>query len=142
MNTETNPNVSSTRSPPVLEGLFIDDDEMMHELIRYYVTGADHVETTHALSLEHALEYLDDDGSPDLIMLDNRLQPHENYLATATAIRDTGFTGSLVVMSGDISHPVFSKYADVGVQKVVDKSSFSFDNFAQKIKDLSMLTVA
>lgn len=140
MNSEATPSVPIRQNISVVEGLFIDDDEMMHELIRYYVTGTDQIETTHALSLEQALECLNG-GMPNLIMLDNRLQPHENYLTTAAAIRGAGFAGSLVVMSSDTSHPVFSKFANVGVQKVIEKSYLSFDNFSQQMKKLSSLPI-
>ena len=119
--------------------LFIDDDEMLHELIRHYATGTQSIETTHALTLGEGLEHLEN-RKFDLVMVDNRLRPHEDYLFAAGAIRDAGFTGSLVVMSGDTSHPVFAEFSSFGVQQVVDKSCFNLDTFSQQMQQLSSLS--
>lgn len=119
----------------MIKVLVVDDNEMQHELIRCYAMLQDHIHIRSAVSLNDAIPQIEND-MPDVIFLDNRLHPHNDFTATAPALREAGFSGSMAVISSDIDHPVFKQMPAYSVQKAIDKSEFSIESFPQVLEEL------
>ncbi len=109
--------------------LIVDDSEMQLRLFEAYASTLTKASYKPAQALEAAVEQLDD-GAPDLILLDNRLHPYDDFRQTVPRIRDAGYSGKIVVMSSEINHPMFLEAAEFDVADVVDKSEFNSRSFA------------
>ncbi len=108
--------------------LLIDDNDHQHELFRCYALTAPNIEIDHATSLEEGVECLSV-RTPNVIFLDNRLQPFRNFSETVPVIREAGFQGKIIIISSDIDDPQFSNSERFSVHHCRSKSDFTLSTF-------------
>lgn len=108
--------------------LIVDDNDHQHELFRCYAMTSDKVELTHAASLDEALEILNE-AKPDIVFLDSRLVPYDDYRQTVPLIRDAGYTGKIIVISADVNEAIFLEAEQYSVESCLDKFAISLTNF-------------
>ena len=114
--------------------LVIDDNDTMHELFRCYAMVGD-VNLSHAVNLDEAIENIQS-SKLDLILLDNRLQPFDDFTQTVPEIYKAGFEGKIAVISSETDAPVYKKVKDYGVSAVINKFDFKLDNFSEMVVKL------
>ena len=105
-----------------LRVLLIDDDPAEHILLQRKLKKADEI------SIE--LDYVADIGSAvdivkaggvDMVFLDNRLVPNNDFRETAPLLRQAGFVGPIGIISSDISGKYFEDFRDYGVDFKIGK---------------------
>ena len=105
-----------------LRVLLIDDDPAEHILLQRKLKKADEI------SIE--LDYVADIGSAvdivkaggvDMVFLDNRLVPNNDFRETAPLLRQAGFVGPIGIVSSDISGKYFEEFRDYGVDFKIGK---------------------
>lgn len=105
-----------------LRVLLIDDDPAEHILLQRKLQKADQI------SIE--LDYVADIGSAvdlvkaggvDMVFLDNRLVPNNDFRETAPLLRQAGFVGPIGIISSDISGKYFEDFRDYGVDFKIGK---------------------
>lgn len=112
--------------------LIVDDNDTQHELFRCYALAASEMELVHAVTLEQAVECLDN-SSPDIVLLDNRLPPYSDCGQTLPRIRETGFLGKIVVISSDIDANLIANATKYAADDIVDKFTFNMGNFESQV---------
>ncbi len=112
--------------------MIVDDNSHQHELFRCYATQLKDVLLSHAVDLDEAVERLSN-RAVELILLDNRIPPYSDYRETVPALRATGYSGKIVVISADTKDGVFGEIEAYSVDKVIDKFEFSLTNFSEKL---------
>lgn len=108
--------------------LVIDDNEMQHELMRCYAANHDDIMLQHANSMEEALDVFVED-MPDIVFLDNRLWPYNDFTETVPDLRKADYHGEIVIISSEVRDPVFRRMREYSVLTAIDKSAFSIGNF-------------
>lgn len=118
--------------------LLIDDNDTQHELFRCYAFASDEIELTHATSIEEATDKIRK-SLPDIIFLDNRVYPHNDFRDTIPLIRQAGFDGNIVLISSDVDQPVFKLAGKFSVHSCVNKFDFTIQNFHEKLGEFSRM---
>ena len=108
------------------ELLVIDDDETEKRLFEIYCMDLKSmsVNCRFASELGAGLEMIRM-RQPDLIFLDNRILPYENFTQTMPLLRQAGYEGPVVVMSASLFDPVFDEARAWGVATTLDKLDLS-----------------
>lgn len=115
--------------------LLIDDNSLQHELFSCYASTANMIDISHAFCLEDGLTKINEEN-PDVILLDNRLVPFQNFKETIPQIRASGYEGRIVVISSDVDGITKQEMTDYSVFSCIDKFEFDLTNFENKIGDL------
>ncbi|MGJ8570952.1 MAG: response regulator [Hoeflea sp.] len=106
----------------LLRVLLVDDDPIEHVLLKRKL------KTVNDTKIE--LEYVEDiggavdivkTGSIDMVFLDNRLVPNNDFRETAPQLRNAGFIGPIGIISSDISGRYFEHFRDYGVDFRIGK---------------------
>jgi DNA-binding response OmpR family regulator len=83
----------------------------------------------------------------DIILLDNRLLPNNDFRETAPQVRRAGYSGPIGIVSSDISGSYFSEFRDFGVdfrigKDEIDRAAIAFiiseytkDHFSEECSD-------
>ena len=116
--------------------LIIDDNDTQHELFRCYAMTDQSIELLHAVSLEEAVELLSKE-KPEIVFLDNRLQPYSSFSETVPHIKAAGYEGKIVVISSETRDPVFSEMDEYGVHSSMDKSAFNIEEFSSMLQKIA-----
>ena len=64
----------------------------------------------------------------DLILIDNRLLPNNDFRETVPQLRQVGFTGPIGVVSSDISGPYFQQFEEYGVDFRIGKDEIDYQS--------------
>lgn len=123
--------------------LVIDDDLILSDLYNAYlqVGGMDDWETYGEIHIEPALKFIEA-RQPDIVFLDNRLPPYDDYREPIKKIFDTGYAGPIVVQSACIEDEVFDSAINLGASLVREKWKVSNEEFLKILKDLVIDTNA
>ena len=115
-----------------LRVLLIDDDPVEHVLLKRTLktvkdTG---IELDYVGDIGGAVDIVKS-GGIDMIFLDNRLVPNNDFRETAPQLRKAGFIGPIGIISSDISARYFEQFRDYGVdfrigKDEIDGSAISF----------------
>ena len=114
--------MTSDQAEQKLKILLVDDDPAEHVLMKRTLEKVD------GPPLE--LEYVSDIGSAveavagggvDLVLLDNRLVPNNDFRETAPQLREAGFIGPIGIISSDISGNYFQEFPQFGVDFRIGK---------------------
>ena len=114
--------MSSEQSDNQIRILLVDDDPAEHILLKRKLKSAEDS------SID--LDYVSDIGSAvdvvkagwiDMIFLDNRLVPNNDFRETAPQLRGAGFIGPIGIISSDISGRYFEQFRDFGVDFKIGK---------------------
>jgi len=106
----------------LLRVLLVDDDPVEHVLLMRKL------KTARDISIE--LDYVGDiggavdivkSGGVDIIFLDNRLVPNNDFRETAPQLRNAGFIGPIGIISSDISGRYFEQFREYGVDFRIGK---------------------
>lgn len=112
--------------------LLVDDDPSELLLLQRQLKRVDGPEITlqYASDIGQAVERVTA-GGIDLIFLDNRLFPNNDFRETAPQLRQAGFVGPIGLISSDISGAYFREFREFGVdfrmgKDEIDGNSISF----------------
>lgn len=107
--------------------LLVDDDpaeeiilrKLMAKVVRYNIV------LEYSSSTDSAVEYLSNkDHAIDMVLLDNRLGPSEDFRASVPRLRQCGFIGPIGVISSSLIDPYFQSLEDYGADFRIDKAEF------------------
>lgn len=118
--------------------LIVDDDLVLCDLYNAYfeVEGLTDWFARGESDLDVALEAIAADN-PAIIFLDNRLPPYQDFIEPLKMIKDSGFTGPIVVQSACIEDDIFNRAKDLGATMVQEKWQVSSESLAKTISQLS-----
>jgi CheY-like chemotaxis protein len=102
--------------------LILDDDDHYALLFSAYLklSGVEDGIVEHAASCQQAIDRLQS-FTPDVIFLDNRIPPHQDFRGGLKALRDAGYKGPVIVQSACIADEIFDQARQLGVAEVIDK---------------------
>lgn len=106
----------------LLRVLLVDDDPAEHVLLKRKLEAAKDVsiELDYVGDIGGAVESVKS-GGIDMIFLDNRLVPNNDFRETAPQLRNAGFIGPIGIISSDISGQYFEQFRDYGVDFRIGK---------------------
>ncbi|WP_160011515.1 response regulator [Rhizobium sp. 18055] len=116
--------------------LFVDDEFIeFRSLKKTIATLTDPpVDMVYAQSVSDALAKLAT-GSFDLILLDNRLLPNDDFRQTAPKLRAAGYTGPIGIVSMDVSDGYFQQFQDYGVDFRIGKDEIDVETLQHIIRE-------
>ena len=105
-----------------LKILLIDDDPAEHVLLKRQMKKAENsaIELDYVGDIKGAVEIVRN-GGVDMVFLDNRLVPNNDFRETAPQLRQAGFVGPIGIISSDISGKYFEEFRDYGVDFKIGK---------------------
>lgn len=118
--------------------LLVDDNILEYKLImaRLEMLGQNNVDIRYAPDLAVACVHLAD-REPDLLLLDNRLPPVEDYRHSVGELRRAGYDGPIVVASASLDDSIFEYAADLGVDACIEKLDLTTDRLLTLIDEYS-----
>lgn len=108
--------------------LLVDDDIHQHKLFECYAIKSQLNNVGFACDIEDALNQVAKQDW-DLILLDNRFVPFQNFTKPAQLIRETGYKNKIAVISADTDTLLFEDIEKYSVDAVFNKSEFSINGF-------------
>ncbi len=118
-------------------GLVIDDDLVLCELYNAYFS-IEGLSDWHALGetdLENALQVIGL-NAPELIFLDNRLPPFQDFREPLEKLIACGYQGPIMVQSACTEDDVFDLAIELGAAKVWEKWKLSSSDLAEIVTQL------
>jgi len=114
--------MSTRRDDKQLKVLLIDDDPAEHILLQRKLQKADEtsIELDYVADIGSAVDIVKA-GGVDMVFLDNRLVPNNDFRETAPLLRQAGFVGPIGIISSDISGKYFEDFRDYGVDFKIGK---------------------
>jgi CheY-like chemotaxis protein len=105
-----------------LRVLLIDDDPAEHILLQRKLQKADEtsIELDYVADIGSAVDVVKA-GGVDMVFLDNRLVPNNDFRETAPLLRQAGFVGPIGIISSDISGKYFEDFREYGVDFKIGK---------------------
>jgi len=105
-----------------LRVLLVDDDPAEHILLKRKLKTA----TDTSIKLDYVGDIggavdIVKAGETDMVFLDNRLVPNNDFRETAPLLRNAGFIGPIGIISSDISGRYFEEFRDYGVDFKIGK---------------------
>lgn len=116
------PSLSSEPNQSQLRILLVDDDPAEHVLLKRQLkkAGDRNIELDYVADIGSAVDRVKG-GGVDMVFLDNRLVPNNDFRETAPLLRRAGFVGPIGIISSDISGRYFEQFRDFGVDFKVGK---------------------
>ncbi|WP_417415683.1 hypothetical protein [Hoeflea sp.] len=114
--------MSTTQDRKHLRVLLIDDDPAEHILLKRKLKKASEtsIELDYVGDIGGAVDIVKA-GGVDMVFLDNRLVPNNDFRETAPQLREAGFIGPIGIISSDISGKYFEEFRDYGVDFKIGK---------------------
>ena len=105
-----------------LRVLLIDDDPAEHILLQRKLQKVDEtsIDLDYVADIGSAVDLVKA-GGVDMVFLDNRLVPNNDFRETAPLLRQAGFVGPIGIISSDISGKYFEDFRDYGVDFKIGK---------------------
>lgn len=110
----------------VVKIMLIDDDpaeEMIFRAQMKKVVNYD-IEMLYAAGIENAVDMFRKGVSVDMVLLDNRLGPGEDFRESAPRLRQSGYIGPIGVISSSLTDPYFQSFQEYGADFRIDKAEF------------------
>jgi CheY-like chemotaxis protein len=110
----------------VVRIMLIDDDpaeEMIFRAQMKKVVNYD-IEMSYAAGIEKAVEMFLSGVAVDMVLLDNRLGPGEDFRESAPKLRQSGYIGPIGVISSSLTDPYFQAFQEYGADFRIDKAEF------------------
>ena len=124
--------MSETHNGTPVRVLLVDDDAAEHILLRRKLENAEGRAVTldYVADIESAVDKVKS-GTVDMVFLDNRLVPNNDFRETAPQLRQAGFIGPIGIISSDISGKYFEQFREYGVdfrigKDEIDRTVISF----------------
>lgn len=110
----------------VVKIMLIDDDPAEELIFRAQMKKvvAYDIEMLYAVGIENAVEQFNNGAHVDLVLLDNRLGPGEDFRESVPRLRQTGYIGPIGVISSSLTDPYFQSFAEYGADFRIDKAEF------------------
>jgi len=114
--------MSSEQSDNQIRILLVDDDPAEHILLQRKLKSAEDgcIDLDYVSDIGSAVDVVKA-GGVDMIFLDNRLVPNNDFRETAPQLRGAGFIGPIGIISSDISGRYFEQFRDYGVDFKIGK---------------------
>lgn len=114
--------MSTRQDDRQLRVLLIDDDPAEHILLQRKLQKSDEttIELDYVADIGSAVDIVKA-GGVDMVFLDNRLVPNNDFRETAPLLRQAGFIGPIGIISSDISGKYFDEFRDFGVDFKIGK---------------------
>lgn len=106
--------------------LLIDDDpaeEMIFRARMKKVVAYD-IRMHYAATLTDAVRMIGEGVPVDMVLLDNRLGPGEDFRESVPRLRQSGYIGPIGVISSSLTDPYFQSFQDYGADFRLDKAEF------------------
>ena len=105
-----------------LKILLIDDDPAEHILLKRKLKTANdsRIDLDYVGDIAAAVDVVKS-SEVDMVFLDNRLVPNNDFRETAPQLRNAGFIGPIGIISSDISGRYFEQFRDYGVDFKIGK---------------------
>ena len=110
----------------LVEILFVDDDPAEEVILRSLMkrTTAFNIHMHYCSTLDSAVDFLSENLSVAMVLIDNRLYQGNDFRENVPALRQKGYIGPIGVISSSIDDPYFQKIEDFGVDFRIDKAEF------------------
>ncbi|SOE08354.1 response regulator receiver domain-containing protein [Hoeflea halophila] len=135
--------MSSQQDGTLLKVLLVDDDPAEHVLLKRKLKTAEDasIDLEYVSDIGGAVERVKA-GGVDMVFLDNRLVPNNDFRETAPQLRSAGFIGPIGIISSDISGRYFEKFREFGVDFKIGKDEIdgTVINFILKEYTLDQLS--
>lgn len=107
--------------------LMVDDEILEFKVLQQKMKSAPDyaIDAEFAQSIEQAVERTKQ-VSFELILVDNRLLPNNDFRETVPRLREIGYTGPIGVVSSDISDSYFQEFEDFGVDFRIGKDEIDY----------------
>lgn len=112
--------------------LLVDDDPAEQVLLRRTLSKVEGspIELEYVGDIASAVDCVKA-GDIDIVFLDNRLVPNNDFRETAPQLREAGFIGPIGIISSDISGSYFQQFREFGVdfrigKDEIDRTAISF----------------
>lgn len=107
--------------------LMVDDEILEFKVLQQKMKSApDYViDAEFAQSIEQAVERVKQVAF-ELILVDNRLLPNNDFRETVPLLREVGYTGPIGVVSSDISDSYFQEFESFGVDFRIGKDEIDY----------------
>ena len=116
----------------ILKILLVDDDPAEHTLLKRTLDKVDGppIDLIYVGDIASAVERVKQ-GGIDVVFLDNRLVPNNDFRETAPQLREAGYIGPIGIISSDISGSYFQQFREFGVdfrigKDEIDRTAISF----------------
>ncbi len=118
--------------------LLVDDDPIEYTIWKRKLESFERPELRleHVGDIDAAINRITE-GGVDLIFLDNRLSPAQDFRDNAPRLRKAGFTGPIGIISSDISGAYFREFREFGVDFRVGKDEIDANMIAFIIAEYS-----
>lgn len=102
--------------------LLVDDDPDEYRLIKRLVNQIEGiiVKLEYVDGIVSALNHLES-NTMDIVLLDNRLVPNNDFRETAPQLRKAGYVGPIGVISSDLNGSYFQEFPEYGVDFRIGK---------------------
>lgn len=102
--------------------LLVDDDPDEYRLIKRLVNQIEGitVKLEYVDDIVSALNHLES-NTMDIVLLDNRLVPNNDFRETAPQLRKAGYVGPIGVISSDLNASYFQEFPEYGVDFRIGK---------------------
>ncbi len=113
---------AALRSQSLLRILLVDDDPVEMLILKRKLSGVNMPAVTldFADGIAAAVSIVRS-GGIDLVLLDNRLIPNNDFRETAPQLRAAGFTGPIGIISSDINGAYFQAFSEYGADFRIGK---------------------
>lgn len=119
---------AKTRYSKLRKILLVDDDIHQHKLFECYAMKSQQNFVGFASDIEEALAQIKKQDW-DLVLLDNRFVPFQDFTEPARLVRDAGYKNKIAVISADTDMLLFEDVERYTVDAVFNKSEFSLHGF-------------
>ncbi len=110
----------------VVNIMLIDDDpaeELIFRAQMKKVVNYD-INMLYAPSIDEAVAMFGKGANVDIVLLDNRLGPGEDFRESVPRLRQSGYIGPIGVISSSLTDPYFQSFAEYGADFRIDKAEF------------------
>jgi CheY-like chemotaxis protein len=106
--------------------LLIDDDPAEEIILRSLMSKVENYKITmhYCADMNRAVDRIGAEPAIDLVLLDNRLGPGEDFRESVPRLRRSGFIGPIGVISSSLIDPYFQSFEDYGADFRLDKAEF------------------
>ena len=114
--------MSNSEDDKRLKVLLVDDDPAEHVILKRKLNASEgaNIDLDYVGDIASAVDAVKG-GDIDMVFLDNRLVPNNDFRETAPQLRQAGFIGPIGIISSDISGAYFEKFREFGVDFKIGK---------------------
>ncbi|MBX9456540.1 MAG: response regulator [Rhizobium sp.] len=136
--TSARPNGNSDR----VRILMVDDELLEFKVLQQKMKlSPDYIiDTDFAQSIDEAVDRAKETAY-EMILVDNRLLPNNDFRETVPRLREIGYTGPIGVISSDISDAYFQQFQDFGVDFRIGKDEIDYHALRHIISEYVAYTV-